>query len=74
MRLCSSLGLIAQAMTGASGRLRPLAAASFAFPGNSRLFFPRFHGRLLHPLGGYAMHASSCPGVGRAGLVLWAGT
>lgn len=44
MRLWSSLGLIAQGMTGPSGMLRPLAAASFAFAGNSRLFILAFMG------------------------------
>lgn len=44
MRLWSSLGLIAQGMTGPSGMLRPLAAASFAFAGNSCLFILAFMG------------------------------
>lgn len=44
MRLCSSLGLIAQAITGASGKLRLLAAASFAFASNSRFCFLAFMG------------------------------
>lgn len=35
--------------------------------------FHCFHGRLLHPLGGQALHAHSCQGDGRAGLVLCAG-
>lgn len=71
MRVCSSLRLVAHTMRGASDGLKPLAVEIFASTSQSP--FPCFCGRLLHPLGGQALHAHSRQGDGRAGLVLCTG-